>query len=110
MNRLHPLRSVRAGALEIAYFEAGPPEGPPVFPMHGFPCDVHSYMDVAPALAAQGCRVIVPYLRGYGPTRFLRADTRTASPERTPRPLPRSECIGADVSRGPRSASVSGSA
>jgi pimeloyl-ACP methyl ester carboxylesterase len=75
MNPLQPMRSVRAGVLEIAYFEAGPTDGPPVFLMHGFPYDIHSYVDVAPALAAQGCRVIVPYLRGYGPTRFLRADT-----------------------------------
>ena len=44
--------------------------------MHGFPYDIHSYVDVAPQLAAQGCRVIVPYLRGYGPTRFLDARRR----------------------------------
>lgn len=75
MNPLQPMRSVRAGVLEIAYFEAGPADGPPVFLMHGFPYDIHSYVDVAPELAAQGCRVIVPYLRGYGPTRFLRDDT-----------------------------------
>ena len=57
--------------LNIAYYEAGPVDGPVVMLMHGFPYDIHSYVDVAPMLAAQGCRVIVPYLRGYGPTRFL---------------------------------------
>jgi pimeloyl-ACP methyl ester carboxylesterase len=56
--------------LNIACYEAGPADGPAVMLMHGFPYDVHSYVDVAPMLAGQGCRVIVPYLRGYGPTRF----------------------------------------
>jgi pimeloyl-ACP methyl ester carboxylesterase len=69
-KRLEPLRQADAGALSIAYFEAGPADGPVVMLMHGFPYDIHSYVDVAPLLAAQGCRVIVPYLRGYGPTRF----------------------------------------
>ena len=64
--------------LNIAYYEAGPADGPVVMLMHGFPYDIHSYVDVAPMLAAQGCRVIVPYLRGYGPTRFLdKADLRS---------------------------------
>jgi pimeloyl-ACP methyl ester carboxylesterase len=70
-KRLEPLRSVDAGVLNIAYYEAGPADGPVVMLLHGFPYDIHSYVDVAPQLAAQGCRVIVPYLRGYGPTRFL---------------------------------------
>ena len=70
-KRLEPLRNVDAGVLNIAYYEAGPADGPAVMLMHGFPYDIHSYVDVAPQLAAQGCRVIVPYLRGYGPTRFL---------------------------------------
>ena len=69
-KRLEPLRQVDAGVLNIAYYEAGPADGPVVMLMHGFPYDIHSYVDVAPQLAAQGCRVIVPYLRGYGPTRF----------------------------------------
>ena len=69
-KRLEPLRQVDAGVLSIAYYEAGPADGPAVMLMHGFPYDIHSYVDVAPQLAAQGCRVIVPYLRGYGPTRF----------------------------------------
>ena len=74
-HRLEPLRHVDAGVLNIAYYEAGPADGPAVMLMHGFPYDIHSYVDVAPLLAAQGCRVIVPYLRGYGPTRFR--DTAT---------------------------------
>ncbi|WP_461335414.1 alpha/beta fold hydrolase [Bradyrhizobium embrapense] len=64
------MRHVDAGVLDIAYYEAGPADGPAVMLMHGFPYDIHSYVDVAPLLAAQGCRVIVPYLRGYGPTVF----------------------------------------
>ncbi|MFQ3456136.1 alpha/beta hydrolase [Bradyrhizobium sp. UFLA01-814] len=69
-KRLEPLRQVDAGVLSIVYCEAGPSDGPAVMLMHGFPYDIHSYVDVAPPLAAQGCRVIVPYLRGYGPTTF----------------------------------------
>jgi pimeloyl-ACP methyl ester carboxylesterase len=74
-KRLEPLRRIDAGVLNIAYYAAGPPDGPAVMLMHGFPYDIHSYVDVAPQLAAQGCRVIVPYLRGYGPTRFLNSAT-----------------------------------
>jgi pimeloyl-ACP methyl ester carboxylesterase len=69
-HRLEPLRHVEAGVLDIAYYEAGPADGPVVMLLHGFPYDIHSYVDVAPLLAAKGCRTIVPYLRGYGPTRF----------------------------------------
>src|SRR5579872_3790482 len=69
-RRLDPLRSIDAGVLNIAYYEEGPADGPAAVLMHGFPYDIHSYVDVAPLLAAQGCRVIVPYLRGYGPTAF----------------------------------------
>jgi pimeloyl-ACP methyl ester carboxylesterase len=74
-ERMEPLRRIAAGALDIAYFETGPADGPPVFLMHGFPYDIHAYAEVAPVLAAAGCRVLVPYLRGYGPTRFLHAAT-----------------------------------
>ncbi len=56
--------------LNVAYYEAGPATGPAVILLHGFPYDIHTYADVAPILAAKGCRVIVPYLRGYGETRF----------------------------------------
>ena len=72
---LPPLQHIDAGPLSIAYSEFGPSDGPSVFLMHGFPYDIHTYAEVAPALAAEGCRVIVPYLRGFGPTRFLSADT-----------------------------------
>ena len=68
---MHELHHIHAGVLSIAYAETGPPDGPPVFLMHGFPYDIHTYAEVAPLLAAAGCRVIVPYLRGFGPTRFL---------------------------------------
>ena len=74
-RRLEPLRSVDAGVLTIAYHQAGPADGPAVVLLHGFPYDIHSYVDVAPVLAEKGCRVIVPYLRGYGPTRFRDAAT-----------------------------------
>ena len=74
MNGL-PLHRVSAGVLEVACHVGGPADGPPVFLMHGFPYDVHTYAEVAPRLVAQGCRVYVPYLRGFGPTRFLRDDT-----------------------------------
>jgi pimeloyl-ACP methyl ester carboxylesterase len=74
-QRLEPLRQVDAGVLNIAYHETGPVDGPVAVLLHGFPYDVHSYVDVAPRLAEQGCRVIVPYLRGYGPTRFLDPST-----------------------------------
>ena len=63
-QRLEPLRHVEAGVHDIANFEAGPADGPVVLLMHGFPYDIHSYVDVAPMLAERGCRVIVPYLRG----------------------------------------------
>jgi pimeloyl-ACP methyl ester carboxylesterase len=67
------LNHVKAGVLDVAYKEDGPRDGTPVFLLHGFPYDVHAYDEVIPLLA--GCRVITPYLRGYGPTRFLSADT-----------------------------------
>jgi pimeloyl-ACP methyl ester carboxylesterase len=69
------MKTVRTPTLEIAYEESGPAEGPPVVLLHGFPDDVHAHDRVAPALAAASWQVRVPYLRGYGPTRFL--DPRT---------------------------------
>ena len=69
-RRMEPLRHIDAGVLNVAYYEAGPADGPVAMLLHGFPYDIHSYVDVAPLLASQGCRVIVPYLRGYGQTRF----------------------------------------
>jgi pimeloyl-ACP methyl ester carboxylesterase len=65
------IRSVRTDVLEVGYYEAGPANGPVVLLLHGFPYDIHSFAEVAPLLAARGWRVITPYLRGYGPTRFL---------------------------------------
>jgi pimeloyl-ACP methyl ester carboxylesterase len=69
------LKQIDAGVLNVGYAEAGPVDGPVVLLLHGWPYDIHTYVDVAPLLAAQGYRVIVPYLRGYGTTRFLREDT-----------------------------------
>ena len=72
---LPTLQHIDAGDLDVAYHATGPAQGPPVFLMHGFPYDIHAYAEVAPRLAARGCRVIVPSLRGFGATRFLRDDT-----------------------------------
>ncbi len=69
------LKQVNAGVLNIGYAEDGPADGPPVILLHGWPYDIHSYVDVAPLLAGQGYRVIVPYLRGYGSTTFLSPTT-----------------------------------
>ncbi|MBG7697148.1 alpha/beta hydrolase [Streptomyces sp. MC1] len=69
------LKQVKAGVLDIGYAEAGPAHGPVVILLHGWPYDIHSYVDVAPLLADLGYRVIVPYLRGHGSTRFLSSRT-----------------------------------
>lgn len=69
------LKQIDAGALNVGYAEAGPLNGMPVILLHGWPYDIHSYVDVAPILASAGYRVIVPYLRGYGTTRFLSDET-----------------------------------
>lgn len=69
------VRQIRAGVLDIGYAEAGPAHGPAVILLHGWPYDIHSYVDVAPLLAARGYRVIVPHLRGHGTTRFLSSTT-----------------------------------
>ena len=69
------IRQINAGVLNVGYAEAGPANGPVVFLLHGWPYDIHTYVDVAPLLAAAGYRVIVPHVRGYGSTRFLSADT-----------------------------------
>jgi len=65
------MRFVETATLRIAYEDAGPPDGPPVVLLHGFPYDIRAFDAVAPALAQAGCRVVVPFLRGFGPTRFL---------------------------------------
>ena len=70
-----PVNQVEAGLLDVGYVEAGPNSGQPVLLLHGWPYDIHSYAEVTPALAAAGYRVVVPYLRGYGTTRFLSPTT-----------------------------------
>src|SRR6478735_5135014 len=70
-----PLKQIDAGLLNVAYAEAGPANGPVVILLHGWPYDIYSFVDVAPILASAGHRVIVPYVRGYGTTRFLSSDT-----------------------------------
>ncbi|MCG2615743.1 alpha/beta hydrolase [Terrimonas sp. NA20] len=75
IKKLEPLKFINAGVLNIAYYETGPADGPVTLLLHGFPYDIHSYVDVAPILAEKGMRVIVPYLRGFGPTRFLDKQT-----------------------------------
>jgi pimeloyl-ACP methyl ester carboxylesterase len=70
-----PLKQVDAGRLNVGYAEAGPPDAPVVILLHGWPYDIHSFADVTPLLAARGYRVIVPFARGYGTTRFLSGGT-----------------------------------
>jgi pimeloyl-ACP methyl ester carboxylesterase len=70
-----PLKQIDAGVLNVGYAEAGPADGPAAILLHGWPYDIHSFVDVAPLLASAGYRVIVPYLRGYGTTRFLSDET-----------------------------------
>jgi pimeloyl-ACP methyl ester carboxylesterase len=70
-----PLKQINAGLLNVGYAETGPSDGTPVILLHGWPYDIHSFTDVAPLLASTGYRVIVPYVRGYGTTRFISGDT-----------------------------------
>src|SRR6476646_2839997 len=70
-----PLKQIDAGVLNVGYAEAGPADGRVVILLHGWPYDIHSFVDVAPLLASKGYRVIIPYLRGYGSTRFLSDQT-----------------------------------
>lgn len=74
-TRFPTLKQIDAGVLDVGYAEAGPADGYPILLLHGWPYDIHAFVDVAPILAAAGYRVIVPHLRGYGTTRFLSADT-----------------------------------
>lgn len=83
-----PVRQVRSDVLDIGYVEAGPTDGPVALLLHGYPYDIHSFAEVAPMLAAEGWRVIVPWLRGHGATRFLDAATPRAGQQ---------GAIGADV-------------
>jgi pimeloyl-ACP methyl ester carboxylesterase len=70
-----PINQIDAGVLNVGYAEAGPRDGPAVLLLHGWPYDIHSYAEVTPLLAGQGYRVIIPYVRGYGTTRFLSDQT-----------------------------------
>jgi len=70
-----PLKQIDAGVLNVSYAEAGPADGPPVILLHGWPYDIYAFVDVAPLLASAGFRVLIPYLRGYGGTRFLSSAT-----------------------------------
>jgi pimeloyl-ACP methyl ester carboxylesterase len=88
LRRMEPLKRVDAGVLNIAWYEEGAADGPVVILLHGFPYDVHTYVDVTSLLAAQGCRIIVPYLRGFGATRFRDAATPRSGEQ---------AAIGADV-------------
>src|SRR6202000_862115 len=69
------LKQINAGVLNVGYAEAGPANGPAVILLHGWPYDIHSFVDVAPLLTAKGYRVIIPHLRGYGSTRFRSSTT-----------------------------------
>jgi pimeloyl-ACP methyl ester carboxylesterase len=111
---LGPLKHIKAGVLDVAYAELGPANGPVVILLHGWPYDIDSFAEVAPALAAKGCRVLVPYARGYGGTRFLSAKTvRNAEPAALAQDvidfmdalkIPRAELAGFDW--GARSADI----
>jgi len=72
---LQTIHHINAGALNVGYLDSGPAQGPAVFLLHGFPYDIHAFDEVVPHLVHAGCRVIVPYLRGFGPTRFLNPHT-----------------------------------
>ena len=88
LQPLEPIKQIKAGVLDVGYYDIGASDGPPVLLLHGFPYDIHSYVDVAPMLAARGCRVIVPHLRGHGTTRFLDSATPRSGQQAS---------IGADV-------------
>jgi pimeloyl-ACP methyl ester carboxylesterase len=70
-----PVKQIEAGLLDVGYVDAGPADGPAVVLFHGWPYDIHSYLDVTPLLTAHGYRVVIPYVRGYGTTRFLSEET-----------------------------------
>jgi pimeloyl-ACP methyl ester carboxylesterase len=81
---LGPLRQIDAGVLNVGYVDAGPTDGPAVVLLHGWPYDIQSYAEVAPLLAAQGYRALIPYLSGYGTTRFLSDETGHNLPQEAP--------------------------
>lgn len=83
-----PIKQIRAGVLDVGYYAVGPEDGPTALLLHGWPYSIESYVEVAPMLAARGCRVIVPHLRGHGTTRFLESATPRSGQQ---------GAIGADV-------------
>lgn len=74
-NSFGTIKQINAGVLNVGYAEAGPSNGPPVILLHGWPCNIYSFAEVTPLLVEKGYRVIVPYLRGFGTTRFLADET-----------------------------------
>jgi pimeloyl-ACP methyl ester carboxylesterase len=94
-----PLRQVDAGLLNVGYVEAGPGDGRAVVLLHGWPHDIHSYLEVAPLLAAAGYRVVVPYFRGFGTTRFR--STRFRSDERFRNGEPDDQELEEQLAHGP---------
>src|SRR5213596_2156245 len=86
-----PLRQVDAGLLNVGYADVGPADGRAAVLLHGWPYDIHSYLDVVPVLASAGYRVVVPYLRGFGTTRFCRTG-RCATASKPRSPLTSSRC------------------
>jgi pimeloyl-ACP methyl ester carboxylesterase len=88
---LDPIKQIDAGVLNVGYVDAGPSSGPTVILLHGWPYDIHAFVDVCPRLAAAGYRLIIPYLRGYGSTSFLSSETfRNGQPS----------ALALDVTRG----------
>jgi hypothetical protein len=86
-NSFGQLKQIDAGVLNVGYAEAGPASGPAVILLHGWPYDIYAFIDVAPLLASAGFRVIVPYVRGYGTTRFLSPDTSAMASRRRSRSI-----------------------
>jgi len=99
------LKQIRAGVLDVAYAEAGSESGEPVILLHGWPYDIHSFGAVAAILASNGFRAITPFLRGYGATRFISADTmRSGEPAATAMDRHRHACVALRRGRRRRSA------
>ncbi len=101
-----PLRQVEAGLLNVGYADIGPADGRAAVLLHGWPYDIHSYVDIVPLLASAGYRVVVPYLRGFGTTRFLSDETfrngEQAARSRMPRPMPRTSSGSSSSPPSPR--------
>jgi hypothetical protein len=109
-SSLGEVKHADAGVLTMAYHEFGPATGQPVVLLHGWPYDPYSYVDVAPILAAAGYRVIVPYLRGYGPTAFKSAETVRNGQQTAVARWTSSRCWTRSRSTRPSSAGTTGAA